>query len=232
MGELNKKRVGIFDIDGTIFRSSLLIELTDALIQEGVFPSKTRKTYKQALDNWVNRSGSYQEYLDTAIEAFIENIKGVKYKDFSKISEKVIAFHGERNYKYTTDLIKKLKKKNYFILAISGSPYRVVKGFAEKLGFDKAYGRVLEIEKGKFIGKVLYSELIENKDKILKRAIEKENLTLKGSVGVGDTETDISFLKMVDNPICFNPNKNLYNYAKKKGWEIVVERKDVVYKNI
>ncbi len=49
---------------------------------------------------------------------------------------------------------------------------------------------------------------------------------------MGDTETDISFLKMVDNPICFNPNKNLYNYAKKKGWEIVVERKDVIYKNI
>ncbi len=84
MEKINKKRVGIFDIDGTIFRSSLLIELTDALIQEGVFPSKTRKTYKQALDNWVNRSGSYQKYLDTVIEAFIENIKGVKYKDFSK----------------------------------------------------------------------------------------------------------------------------------------------------
>ena len=29
------KKVAIFDIDGTVFRSSLLIELTDALIQEG-----------------------------------------------------------------------------------------------------------------------------------------------------------------------------------------------------
>jgi len=37
------KKVAIFDIDGTIFRSSLLIELTDALIQEDIFPSKVEK---------------------------------------------------------------------------------------------------------------------------------------------------------------------------------------------
>ena len=232
MEKLSKKRVAVFDIDGTIFRSSLLIELTDALIQEGVFASKARETYKRAFDNWLNRKGSYQEYLNAVIEAFVKNIKGAGYKDFSKISRKVISFHGERNYKYTIDLIKKLKKKNYFVLAISGSPYSAVKGFAEKLGFDKAYGRVLEIENGKFTGKVLYADLIENKDKILERAVEKENLTLGGSVGVGDTETDISFLKMVEKPICFNPNQNLYNHAKRNGWEVVVERKDVIYKNI
>jgi len=35
---------------------------------------------------------------------------------------------------------------------------------------------------------------------------------------------------MVKRLICFRPNKALYIYAKKVGWEIVVERKDVVYK--
>jgi len=54
-------------------------------------------------------------------------------------------------------------------------------------------------------------------------------LTLKGSVGVGDTESDIAFLKMVEKPICFNPNQKLYQYAKRAGWKIVVERKDVIY---
>jgi len=33
--------------------------------------------------------------------------------------------------------------------------------------------------------------------KVLLRAVEKEGLTLAGSVGVGDTESDIAFLKMV-----------------------------------
>ena len=76
---------------------------------------------------------------------------------------------------------------------------------------------------------MLYLDLIIDKAKVLKRAIEKEKLTLGGSVGVGDTESDIAFLKMVENPICFNPNKKLYQYAKRAGWKVIVERKDVIY---
>jgi len=36
-------------------------------------------------------------------------------------------------------------------------------------------------------------------------------------------------LKMVADPICFNPNKELYDYARKAGWKIAIERKDVIY---
>jgi phosphoserine phosphatase len=34
---------------------------------------------------------------------------------------------------------------------------------------------------------------------------------------------------MVSEPICFNPNAALYAQAKRMGWKVVVERKDVIY---
>jgi phosphoserine phosphatase len=68
-----------------------------------------------------------------------------------------------------------------------------------------------------------------NKSAILKRAVEKEKLTLEGSYGVGDTESDVSMLELVETAIAFNPNRLLYRHAKKMGWEVVVERKDVIY---
>jgi len=68
-----------------------------------------------------------------------------------------------------------------------------------------------------------------NKSNILHRVIEQENLTMEDSVAVGDTASDISVLEMVHNPICFNPNNELYKRAKASKWEVVVERKDVVY---
>ena len=224
------KKVAIFDIDGTVFRSSLLIELTDALIQEGIFSSSTRKLYSRAHKNWLDRNGPYEEYIEAVIMAFVKNIKGVKYNEFSKIAKKVAAFHKDRIYRYSRDIIRNLKKKNYYLLAISHSPQKVVKEFCEKMGFDKIYGRIYEIDSQKrFTGEVLHLELINDKAEILKRAVGKEKLTLKGSVGMGDTESDIAFLKMVEKPICFNPNQKLYQYAKRAGWKIVVERKDVVY---
>jgi len=224
------KKVAIFDIDGTIFRSSLLIEITEALIAEGIFKPSIKKHYSKHHKDWLNRHGSYEKYIDGVVEAFDANIKGKKYEDFMKISKRVVAIKQDQTYKYTRDLIRQLKKKKYFLLAISNSPKMIVDDFCKQLGFDKAYGRMREInEKKIFTGRLMHEDIINNKAKVLQRVMEKEKLTIKGSIAVGDTESDIPLFKMVDNPICFNPNKKLYNAAKKQGWKIIVERKDMVY---
>lgn len=225
------RKVAIFDIDGTIFRSSLLIEITEALISAGLFPTKVRQVYARDFANWFNRKGSYEKYIMTVVSAFENNIKGVNRQDLLKITQEVISFNQHRVYRYTRELVKDLKKKNYYLLAISNSPKEILDAFCSKLGFDKVYGRIYEVDgRGKFTGKTLFADLISDKSKILKRAILHYNLTLKGSVGVGDSESDIAFLKMVENPICFNPNAKLYRHARRSGWKVVVERKDVVYK--
>lgn len=226
-----QNKVAIFDIDGTIFRSSLLIEITEALIEKNIFPSNSKNIYMRPYKNWSNRKDSYEKYIDSLVLAFVKNIKGVDSNEFSKVAREVISAKKDRVYRYTRDLIKELKKKGFFLLAISQSPKELVQSFGKKLGFDKVYGRDYEVDKNKkFTGKILSLDLISDKANVLKRAMEKENLILKGSVGVGDSEGDITFLQMVENPICFNPNNKLYQHAKKHGWNIVVERKDMIYK--
>jgi len=224
-----KRKVAVFDIDGTIFRSSLLIELLDGLIMEGIFPDSARKIFAGKRQNWIDRKGSYEDYINRIIAVYGKFIKGIKAEKVWEVAKKVVAFHKNRVYRFTRDLVFDLKK-NYYLLGISGSPRQMVKLFGDEIGFDKVYGRIFETDsKGRLTGKILYEELIENKGKILMRAVEKEKLNLKDSIGVGDTESDIPFLELVDCPIVFNPNLKLYQYALKNRWPIVVERKDVVY---
>lgn len=224
------KPVAIFDIDGTIFRSSLLIELVETLVNEGVFPKKTRADYNKYYQKWFNRQGSYEEYINSVVRAFEKNIPGVDHHVFLRISRKVVAVNKNRVYRYTRDLIQKLKQKNYYLIAISHSPKDIVQGFCHQLGFDKIYGRDYEVgANGRFTNRTLHLDLISNKAKMLKYALKKTGLSLKGSIGVGDSESDIAVLKLVDHPICFNGNKKLYEKAKRAGWKIVVERKDVIY---
>lgn len=226
-----EKKLAIFDLDGTVFRSSLLIELLEGLIEEGVFPKKAREIYAKEFQNWLNRKGPYEDYIEKIEEAYHQFIKGVKAEKVWLVAKKVLAFQKNRTYRFTRNLVLELKKENYYLLAISGSPREMVKPFGKEFGFDKTYSRIFEVnEKGRFTGKILFEDFAEDKGKILKRAIEKENLRLAGSIGVGDTETDISFLKLVKFPIVFNPNFQLYQYAKRKKWPIIVERKDVIYK--
>ncbi len=234
--QIKLEKVAIFDIDGTIFRSSLLIEMVESLVAEGIFPKEAKNHYADSWKRWQARAGSaksgfsYYEFISNVILAYRKYIQGVRRAEVWRVAEKVVGFHKVRLYRFTRDLVKKLDK-THFLLAISHSPYEAVAPFAKSLGFDKVYAQVYEVDKRvRFTGRVLYEDIIYNKGKVLKRAIEKEELTLEDSVGVGDTESDIPFLKMVERPIAFNPSMKLYREAKKRGWEVAVERKDVIYK--
>ncbi len=226
------RKVAIFDIDGTIFRSSLLIELVEVLIEEEVFPVSVRVEYEREKVRWLDRKGDYEAYIMAIVGVFMKNIKGVRYDDFMAAAKMVVDRYRHRTYIFTEELIRKLKKDGYYLLAISHSPKGILDLFCGELGFDKVYGRIYELgPTGCFTGAIVDEHIIANKASILRHAIEKENLTLDGSVGVGDTESDIKFLELVERPVCFNPNMKLYKHANANGWEVVVERKDVVYKS-
>ena len=228
--EAGPSRVAVFDVDGTIFRSSLLIQLVDKLIARGAFPGDAQKVYEKEHQKWLDREGDYEEYIEAVVKAFRSHLKGVHYGELADAAEELVDEQWKRTYRYTRDLLKELKAKGYYLLAVSHSPKTVLDKFCPKMGFDKAYGIVYEIgPQDLFTGNVVDEHLIYNKANIFKRAIEKENLTLAQSIGVGDTETDVPILEMVAKPVCFNPNAKLYKYAKRMKWRVVVERKDVVY---
>jgi HAD superfamily hydrolase (TIGR01490 family) len=225
------KKVAFFDIDGTVFRSSLLIELVEGLIKADIFPAKARDEYVDAYHAWRNREGTYEEYIAAVVQAYLHHIKGVFYGDLADIGREVVVQQSKHVYRYTRDLIQELKQDNYFVVAISQSPKTILDKFCKQHGFDKVYGRIYEIgPQDCFTGEMTDVHLIENKANIIARVLEGEDVERAGSVGVGDTEGDITLLEAVDKPICFNPNQRLYDHAKRMDWTIVVERKDVIYK--
>ncbi len=228
---MEKQRpVAVFDIDGTVFRSSLTLELIERLIEKGTFPIETREAYEDEREKWLDRKGDYEAYVRKVVDIFCKQIKGVPFEAVANAAGEVIEEKKDRVYRYTRDLIMELKKKGYFLLAISHSPKFIVDGFGFEAGFDKVYGYLFETgPSGNFTGKVEEEALIQNKAAIFQRAVRKENLTLEGSVGVGDTESDITLLEAIESPIAFNPNQKLYDHAQKRNWSIVVERKDVIY---
>ena len=222
--------VAFFDIDGTVFRSSLLIELVEELIKGELFPKETNQEYADEYEAWRNREGTYEEYIAAVVGSFRHHIKGVFYGDLADIGRQVVATQSKHVYRYTRDLIGELKAENYFTVAISQSPKTILDDFCEQYGFDKVYGRMYELgPQDHFTGEVIDEHLIANKANIVARVLEKEDVTKARSVGVGDTEGDMTLLESVERPICFNPNKTLFDYAKRLDWKVVIERKDVIY---
>jgi len=224
------KKFAVFDIDGTIFRSSLIIELSHELVKRGVFPQVAKKEIEKEYLAWVNRKGTYEAYINKVVQIYVKYIGGKRYPLVKSAAQAVINFQRDKVYRFTRDLIKHLKKQNYFLVAISGSPSYIVEAYAKAIGFNLFFGTVLEIKNGKFTGKVLNLDSAYHKAKILKSVAKKYSIRLKQSIAVGDTEGDIAMLSLVGKPIAFNPNHKLAKTARQKKWKIVVERKDVIYK--
>ena len=229
---MNTSPIACFDVDGTFFRSSLLIELVEQLITQGVFPPEAKEGYRAELHAWRTREGAYETYINALIASFITHLKGVHYGELADIGRRVVAVQSKHVYRYTRDLLAELKAQGYYTVAISQSPKTILDEFCAQYGFDKVYGRLYEIgPQDRFTGKCTDEHLIQNKANILKRVLERQpELDIKHSIAVGDTEGDIPLLECVARPICFNPNNNLYSHAKRMQWEVVVERKDVIYK--
>jgi HAD superfamily hydrolase (TIGR01490 family) len=224
------KKVAFFDIDGTLFRSSLVYELLLKLIDEGVYSEDARDEFTDELRRWRDREGEYGAFISAVVSVFMRHIKGVHYGELADVGKIVVAEQSKHVYQYTRDLIHSLKKDGYFLVAISQSPKTIVDEFCRAYGFDKTYGHLYEIgPQDRFTGEMVDAHLLANKANIVARVFEKEEVAKEGSLGVGDTGSDISLLEAVEVPICFNPNKELYEYAKLRGWKVVVERKDVIY---
>lgn len=224
------QKVAFFDIDGTLFRSSLVVELVERLIDAGIFPKDAREYYYDHFVSWKNRTGPYEEYINKLVETFMEHIQGAPYGAVIDIGREVVAEKGQHVYRYTRDLVRELKGEGYYLVAISQSPKLILDDFCKEHGFDKVYGRIYEIgPQDRFTGEIADLHLIENKANIVKRVASQEGFTLEGSIGVGDTEGDISLLESVETAICINPTQKLYDHATRNDWKVVVERKDVVY---
>src|SRR3989344_3269984 len=142
-----KIKLAIFDIDGTIFRSSLLTELVSRFVEGGIFKAAAKKEIEVAYLAWRNRKGNYENYINAVIRVHLKYLPGVSAAAAERIAGQIITREKDRVYRFTRDLLLRLAKQGYYLIAISGSPDYIVKKFTTTFGFAAAFGVVF-----KFIG--------------------------------------------------------------------------------
>lgn len=228
-----------FDIDGTIYRNALMIEhfkklIRYELMREEEYHLNVAPVYKL----WEERMGNYDDYLQHLVETYVKSIKGLPllYNDF--ISDQVVSLKGNRVYTYTRDRIEYHKKNNHKIIFISGSPDFLVSRMAKKFGADIYFGSSYGIDEET---KTLSGEITrpmwdsKNKSEAIQEVIKQYDIDMSKSYAYGDTNGDYTMLKSVGHPIAINPSRELLEKIRtdeslRDIAQIIVERKDVVYK--
>ncbi len=224
---MKKRKLAIFDIDGTLFRSSLLIELVHKLIDADIFPQEARSEMYSHYNKWSNRQGTYEAYIMSVVGVYSTHIIGKKEIEVLQVADAVLDEHKDKLYCFTRDLIPYLKSKEFTLMAISGSPLIIVSKFASIIGFDHFRGTSHITENGVITGS---PSAYTRKKQIIEEFLKLHSFDLADAIAVGDTEGDISLLELVGCPIAFNPNTLLAKHAKEHKWPVIVERKDMIYR--
>ncbi len=224
------RKFAVFDIDGTLIRWQLYHAVVDRLAKNNLLGPKAHYRLNNARMIWKRRENidAFLSYEKEVIAVYEEALSNLDVKVFDKIVKEIVGEYKAQTYIFTRDLAKKLRAKDYVLLAISGSHQELVKYIAKNYDFDDWVGTEYVRVGNRFSGVKKVPSL--NKKSVLEKLIKKHNLSTKNSYAIGDSKSDALVLGMVDNPIAFNPDRKLLAIAKKHHWPIIVERKNVIYK--
>lgn len=233
---MEKKVAAFFDIDGTIYRNSLLVGIFNKLLKADLIDnSEWDNDLKHRFYNWLNRSGSYDDYILTLADIYKKSVVGLHKDVIERLSKKIIEEESKKTYKFTRERIEFHKKNGHLLIAISGSPDVLVKDFANFHEFDDfvATSFVCD-ESGCYTDEIIPMWGKNHKELAMDMFIEKYNIDASLSYSYGDTVGDITMFKKIGNPTAINPSKSLvdsiYNDEELLNKiNLIVERKDVVY---
>ena len=235
---MNKRNIAaFFDIDGTLYRDSLMIEhfkklLKYDILDEALWHTNVKHTYK----NWKKRRGNYDDYLLELAKIYTESLKGLDKSKMDFVTDQVIRLKGDKVYMYTRDKIEQHKTKGHLVFFVSGSPDYLVSRMADMYGITDSIGTKYYVDaKGRYTGEVGAMWDAESKQKAIRCFVSQYDIDLAKSYAYGDTNGDLSMFRMVGNPVAINPTRELLNSLKEDSVlseqvKIRIERKDVVYK--
>lgn len=220
----------VFDIDGTLIRWQLYHALADELARQGHLDPQEFQRVRQARMAWKKRTGedSFIEYEQAMIKLVNAAIAGIKVDQLKQAAGSVLTEYIDQVYTFTRGLIQKLKAKDYLLFTISASQSELVEMLAKYYEFDDWAGSRYETANGSYTGRIDVL-LNQRKPQRLKEMVRRHAAGWQGSIGVGDSEGDIPMLGLVEQPIAFNPTHRLFEHARQNGWQIVLERKNMVY---
>ncbi|MBU1028645.1 HAD-IB family phosphatase, partial [Patescibacteria group bacterium] len=223
-----QRPIAAFDLDGTIFRGSLLDKLTERLCRTGFIPNVFAMHMVQLFIQQNERQIPYRLYEEKLVRLLLAALRGKKQSELIKIANLVMADAAGQTYSFTTTLLAQLRQTHDCIVVTAGMS-ETADDLAEYWGFQTCFSSVFEVKNGLYTGGVA-STVAHDKGQTLKTRLTTANhTTLTGSIAIGDSRSDIPLLSEVEQPIAFNPDHELMNRAERERWPVVLEQKNVIY---
>lgn len=191
------KRLIVMDADMTFLQCEVIDELGKMAGVEKEMVSITHQAMCGEMD------------FKTALEKRVKLLKGLPVSKLHELLERIPLTPGAE------DLVRILKHLSYKIAIVSGGFQFFIDSLKKKYGLDYGFANQLKMVDGKVAGE-LEGEIIDAqaKERVLMSIAEREGLSLKQVVAVGDGANDIHMLARAGLGIAFNAKPIVQQHAR------------------
>lgn len=124
-------------------------------------------------------------------------------------------------YPEAVELVRHHQEQGHVVVIVSGATKFVVRPLAEHLGIKHYLYTRLEVEHGRFTGRVVDPICFEEgKIYWLQQFIDEKGIDLAKSWFYTDSVTDLPLLDLVGHPVVVNPDPFLYRTAARRHWDV------------
>lgn len=184
-----------FDMDGV-----LTVEKSSWFYVNNSLGINNRENYLK----YISGKLDYYDFFRMDIAAWLEKYPGITMEEIKGILDEIPVSPGIEN------CMAYLKKNNIISVIVSGGISWLSDRLKNSFGIDEAYAnRIFSSRDGKLIpdGEVQVNPM--RKDIIMRKIMAEHNLSPGECIALGDSESDYSMYKAVNNFIAFNSDSNI-----------------------
>ena len=224
----NKKKVALFDLDGTLISAHIWTGLFRHNLKKKInrFPAIWYLISHLALTPfWKMKLIPTEKYYQSWGKDIAQMVKGLTQEKAREIFDWLAHYYLLPTLrKSVLEKLKKHQEEGYLTVLLSGSFQELLEIVARQLNIDFVIGTELDVVKNKLTGRII-PPLCFSQGKIekLNRFLTEQNLTvdLKESFAYADGFFDLPVLEMVGHPVVVEPDEKLLEIAKNRNWQII-----------
>jgi HAD superfamily hydrolase (TIGR01490 family) len=157
-----------------------------------------------------------------AREAALSFVKGREVAEIVAYGEEIYdELMAGRIYSGTRALAQQHLDQGQRVWVVTATPVELATIISKRLGLTGALGTVSEVENGRYTGRLVGEPLHgPAKAEAVRALAEREGLDLSRCTAYSDSANDIPMLSVVGNAVAINPDGELRDVARERGWEV------------
>ncbi|MCR5977759.1 HAD-IB family hydrolase [Gordonia jinghuaiqii] len=211
-----------FDVDNTLVQGASIVHFARGLAARKYF------TYSDIMDfAWTQakfRITGKENARDVAEgrEKALSFIAGRPTSELAELGEEIFDdYIADKIWPGTRALAQRHLDAGQQVWLVTATPVELAQTIADRLGLTGALGTVAESVDGVFTGR-LVGDILHGPGKAhaVRALAIREGLNLKRCTAYSDSHNDVPMLSLVGRAVAINPDPDLRDVAKVRGWEM------------